>query len=42
MARIASAVRDFKRDPDHYLPDDLVRDAVDTAGHTPRDRVGPL
>jgi hypothetical protein len=43
MASIASAVRDFKRDPEHFLPDDLVHDAVDAAGHRFRDRLlGPV
>mgnify|MGYP001826468796 CR=1 FL=1 len=43
MASIASTVRNFKRDPDHFLPDDLIRDAVDAAGHRFRDRLlGPV
>lgn len=43
MASIASTRSDFKRDPEHYLPDDLIHDAVDAAGHTFRDRLfGPV
>ncbi|MEM6259663.1 MAG: hypothetical protein AAGI37_15395 [Planctomycetota bacterium] len=33
MVSIASTVRYFNRDPDHFLPDDLIRDAVDAAAH---------
>ena len=43
MASIASIVSDFKRDPQRYLPDDLIHDAIDAAGHRWRDRLlGPV
>jgi len=43
MASIASTVRNFKRDPEHVLPDDLIHDAVEAAGHAFRDRLlGPV
>jgi hypothetical protein len=43
MASIASTVRDFKREPDSFLPDGLIHDAVDVAGHRFRDRLlGPV
>lgn len=43
MASIASTVADFKREPQRYLPDELIRDAIESAGHVWRDRLlGPV
>lgn len=43
MASIASIVDDFKRSPQRYLPDDLIRDALMAAGYAWRDRLlGPV
>lgn len=43
MARIASSVAHFKRDPGTLLPDSLILDACGDAGHAWRDRLlGPV
>ena len=43
MASIASYVADFKRDPQQFLPEPMIRDAVAATGHAWRDRVlGPV
>lgn len=43
MASIASTVRHFKREPESFLPDNVIRDAVDASQHTFRDRLlGPV
>ena len=43
MASIASTVRDFKRDPESFLPDELIHQALDATQHRWRDRLlGPV
>ena len=43
MASIASTVRDFKRDPEYFLPDELIHDALEPTQHRWRDRLlGPI
>jgi len=43
MASIASTVADFKRDPQHFLPEPMIRDALAATGYTWRERVlGPV